>query len=60
MRRGADDGALASTRLEQWLRLTAEIAGAERRFDAHARREYERRRTKEIYKPTMALKYRNR
>lgn len=54
------DGALASVRLEQWLRLTAEIAGAERRSDEHTRREYDRKRTKEIYKPTMAMKYRNR
>lgn len=54
------DGVLAPIRLEQWLRLTAEIAGAERRSDVHAQREFDRKRTKEIYKPTMAMKYRDR
>jgi ribosome biogenesis GTPase len=54
------DGLLAPIRLQQWLWLTAEIAGAERRTDVHAQREFERKRTKEIYKPAMALKYRDR
>lgn len=50
------DGRLAKARLDQWLRLTAELASAERRSDVHAQRQFERKRTKEIYKPTLAMK----
>jgi len=50
------DGALAKARLDQWLRLTAELESAERRSDVHAQRRYERQRTKEVYKPTMKMK----
>jgi ribosome biogenesis GTPase len=50
------DGTLAQARLDQWLRLTAELESAERRSDVHAQRQFERQRTKEIYKPTMKMK----
>lgn len=50
------DGRLPKARLDQWLRLTAEIESAERRSDVHAQRQFERKRTKEIYKPTLAMK----
>ena len=50
------DGTLAAGRLEQWLRLNAEIASAERRSDPHAQRQFERKRTKQVYKPTKELK----
>lgn len=50
------DGNLAKSRLDQWLRLTAELESAERRSDVHAQRQFERQRTKEIYKPTMKMK----
>ena len=49
-------GTLAAGRLEQWLRLNAEIASAERRSDPHAQRQFERKRTKQVYKPTKELK----
>ncbi len=52
------DGTLASARLDQWLRLTAELAAAERRSDATAQRQFEKRRTKQIYRPTMKMKRR--
>ena len=49
------DRTLAKARLEQWLRLTAEIESAERRSDVHAQRQFERQRTNEVYKPTMKM-----
>ena len=42
------DGTLAAARLDQWLRLTAELESAERRSDPHAQRQFERKRVKEI------------
>lgn len=50
------DGTLAAARLDQWLRLTAELESAERRSDPHAQRQFERKRVKEIYKPALAMK----
>lgn len=54
------DGSLPAVRLEQWLRLTAELASAERRSDVHAQRQFERKRATQIYQPTMAMKYKDR
>lgn len=51
-----EDGTLAVARVDQWLRLKAELASAERRSDPHAQRQFERRRAKQIYKPTMDFK----
>ena len=55
-----DDGTLPATRLEQWLRLTAEAEAAQRRSDVHAQRQFERKRTKQVYKPAMAKKRKDR
>lgn len=54
------DATLPASRLEQWLRLTAEIEAAERRSDPHAQREFERKRARQIYKPNAELKRKGR